>query len=133
MDVGVQNVVEVFANVRSQKSKHEILVLLKKRVFAPVTTISLNVGQVLVAVQFDDNSPRFAEKIHFHRAISVKRDWQFHVESKAIRGIWERLQSAKKKGFARASGPHLAFGIGQKACGSRSRTGWPEEHRPHPG
>lgn len=52
----IQNAVEALADILCQESKHEIAILLKQDVLAPVAPIGVGISQVLCAVQFDDQA-----------------------------------------------------------------------------
>jgi len=50
---GVEDVVEIRANICCQKAQNEIVVLLKQHVLATVATVRIGVGKVLIAVKLD--------------------------------------------------------------------------------
>ena len=50
---GVENGVQFFADVLSQKAQHEVAVFLQQLVLPPVAAIRDRIGQVLSAIEFD--------------------------------------------------------------------------------
>ena len=66
---GVQNIIEALAEVFSQETEHEVTVLLECGILATITPVSLGIGQMLPAVQFDNQVQILAKQIHFHSAL----------------------------------------------------------------
>ena len=52
---GIENQIMVFAHILRQESQHEISVLLQG-IFAPIPAVRFGVGQMLRAVQLDDDA-----------------------------------------------------------------------------
>lgn len=113
---GIENQIKVFAHILRQESQYEISVLLQQRIFAPITAVGFGVGQMLRAVQLDDDARLCAQEIHLHSSQAVKTDRQLHVKAKATLRFRQCFQSAKQERFAGASGPIFT-------CGG-SRWGW---------
>jgi hypothetical protein len=72
---GVQDIVQVLAEVFGKESEDEITVFLECDVLPTVTPVSFGVGQMLRSVQFDYQAQFFAKQIHFHAALCIERDW----------------------------------------------------------
>ena len=53
---GVQNMIEVLARIFRKEPQHEISILLQQGVFPPVTPIGFSIGEMLRAIQFNDNA-----------------------------------------------------------------------------
>ena len=70
---GIQNCVEVLAEVVGEEAEDEVSVCLQEHVFAAVAAVGFS-GEVLRAIEFDDD-PRFGvEEVHFHFADAVEQD-----------------------------------------------------------
>ena len=53
---GIENQIKVFAHILRQESQYEISVLLQQGIFAPIPAVRFGVGQMLRAVQLDDDA-----------------------------------------------------------------------------
>jgi len=52
----VQNLVEPLADVFCQKPQDEVAALLEQRIFAPVASPGVGIGEMLIAVEFNDQA-----------------------------------------------------------------------------
>ena len=111
---GVQDIIQVLAEVFGQEAEHEISMFLERGVLAPVATVSLGISQMLSAIQFDHQASSLAEQIHFHSALCIERDGELRIQAEAAGSGWQRLQAAVEKRFARAARPGHAFGLGDR-------------------
>src|SRR2546422_8338735 len=107
---GIENQIKVFAHILRQESQYEISVLLQQCIFAPIPAVRFGVGQMLRAVQLDDDARLRAQEIHLHSSPAVKTDRQLDVKAKSALRSRQCFQPAKQERFAGASGPIFTFG-----------------------
>src|ERR1039458_1290474 len=69
---GVQEIIQAMAEVFGKEAEHEIPALLECGILAAVTPVGLDIGQMLPAVQFDDQVQVLAKQIHFHSALRIE-------------------------------------------------------------
>ena len=62
----VEHIVEMFADVLSEESQHDVAIFLKQHVLAPVATIGLGISQMLASVNLNRDARFRIKKIHFH-------------------------------------------------------------------
>jgi hypothetical protein len=117
---GVKNMVQVFAGILGKESQNEISMLLQQGIFPPVPPVRLS--HMLRAIQLDDDTSPHAKEVHLHLPITVKRNWQLHVQAKAAGSLGQRLQTTKKKRFTGASGAIFSHGVDAKTRGELPRT-----------
>lgn len=63
---GFQHGVQLSGDVFGQKAQHEVSPFLQGCIFAPVPAVSIEISQVLRAIEFDHQPCGFAENIYFH-------------------------------------------------------------------
>ena len=100
---GIENQIKIFAHILRQESQYEISVLLQQGIFAPIPAVRFGVGQMLRAVQLDDDARLRAQEIHLHSSPAVKTDRQLDVKAKSALRSRQCFQSAKQERFAGAS------------------------------
>jgi hypothetical protein len=70
----IEHGVQFLAHILGKKAQHEIAVLLKQLVLAPIATIRDRIREVLSAIEFD-NKPRVgAQQVDFKCSDAVERD-----------------------------------------------------------
>jgi len=104
--------IETLADILGQEPQHEIAVLLKQGVFTPISTIGLRIDQVLQSVQFYSQARIGIQQIHFHFALSVKRNWQFNVQAELTGGLQQRFQTMIQERLRCTSGTAGPLRIG---------------------
>ena len=62
----VEHMVETLGDIAREESQHKISVLLKQYVFMPVAPVCVRISQVLVSIEFDNDSQVRAQEINFH-------------------------------------------------------------------
>ena len=113
----VKYMVQVFTGILGKKSQNEISILLQQGIFPPVPPVRLGVSHMLRAIQLDHNTSPHAKEVHLHLPITVKRNWQLHVQAKAAGSLGQRLQTTKEKRFTGASGAIFSHGIDARRPG----------------
>jgi len=81
----IQDAIKFPADVFGKESQDEVTVFLEQRVLAPVTSVCLNIRQVLWAIQFDDKPGFRTEEIDLHVTALVELNWQLLIELKSAR------------------------------------------------
>jgi hypothetical protein len=79
---GIQNSIEVLADVFSKKSEDQIAVLLKQGIFATISPVGLRVAQMVATVQFDGDSGRRAKQINLHPTPAIAWNRQLCIQTK---------------------------------------------------
>jgi len=87
----VEHNVQMLTEVRGEKTQYEMPVRLQRRILATVAPPGGLVAQVLVAINFDDQSRRRIQQIHLHFAVLVKGDWQPGVEPEYAGEVRQRF------------------------------------------
>jgi hypothetical protein len=100
----IQNLVEVFAEVGGEETEDEVAVFLEEGVFPAVAAIGCRVVEVLVSIEFEDESEIDAEEIDLHDAAIVEGDGEVLVEAELVFGGGEGLEAFEEKFLAGAAG-----------------------------
>lgn len=108
---------EVSADILGQKPQHEKAVLLEQGILAPVATVSLGVGEMLVSIQFYDHPRLRAQQIGLHIAPPVEGDRQLGIQSESARRVRQRLQPAVQERLCGTPRPIGGFGVGLHGSG----------------
>ena len=109
---GIEDVIEVLAEVFGEEAEDEIPMLLERGILATVATIGGGISQMLTAIQFDDETEFLPEEINFHSALCIKGDGELGVQAEEAGGARQGLQAAVEKCFARAARSVHTFGLG---------------------
>jgi hypothetical protein len=114
---GVKNMVQMVTGILGKESQNEISILLQQGIFPPVPPVRLRVSHMLRAIQLDDDTSPHAKEVHLHLPMTVKRNWQLHVQAKAAGSLGQRLQTTKEKRFTGASGAIFSHGVDARRPG----------------
>ena len=90
---GVENGLQLLADVLSQKAQHEVAVLLQQLVLPPIAAIRDRIGQVLSAIEFDGQVRIRAQQVDFKCAEAVERNRLGHIDTEASARLPQRIQS----------------------------------------
>lgn len=71
---GVEDVIQILAKILGKEAWNEIAVLLEQGVFASIATIGIGIGEVSLAIEFDDEPGLGVEEIDFHHPAAVEWD-----------------------------------------------------------
>ena len=83
----VEHHVQFLADVFSKEPQHQITVLLKQLILAPVAAVRDRVREMLRAVQFDRHARVGAEQVDFQAPRTVEWDRQRHVDVEPTPGF----------------------------------------------
>jgi len=90
---GIQNLVQVLADILCQESQNKVPVLLKRTILSAVTAIGISVREMLCSIQFDHEPILGAEKIDFHSSHPLKRNGKLDIQAKAVSGRRKGLET----------------------------------------
>ena len=97
----VEHHVEFLADVFGEEAQHEISVLLKQLIFAPIAAIGDWIGEMLGAVELHRDTRVGAQQVDFQTRQPVERDRQRMVDGKAALGFLQRFQPPEYTGSVR--------------------------------
>ena len=83
---GVQGGVEALADIGAEEAEDVIAVFLQQGVLAAVAAVRSGVREMLVAVEFQNQSRFDAQEIHFHPAPIIERNRQLGIEPEPALG-----------------------------------------------
>ena len=69
---GIQNLVEILANVLGEKPEDQIAVLLKQGIFSTISPVGVRVAQMLAAVQFNGESGLHTQEVDLHATPTIE-------------------------------------------------------------
>ena len=118
---GVQNLIQMFADILREKTQDEIPVLLEESVLAAIAAVGVCVGQVLCAIEFENQACLGTHEVHFHSAFSIEWDRKFGIQAEATGSFGQGFQSAKEEGFTGGSGTSGSFGVWRKLARSMNK------------
>jgi len=83
LQYGIQDAIEILADILCKKSQNEIAVLLQQSVFPAITPVGFWIGEMLRTIEFQDDTQRLVEEIDLHLTMAIERNWYPKVQLKA--------------------------------------------------
>ena len=114
---GIQHHVQALAEVFGEKAEDEAAVGLQGGVFATVAPPCLGIGEMLTAINLDDEAAARAEKIDLHLSAIIEGNGKHGIEMKPSGKLRRRFQPAKEERLAGAPGARGAFGVRRRSPG----------------
>src|SRR5262249_18030473 len=82
LQYGIQNAIQILADILCKKSQNDIAVLLQQPVFPAIAPVGLWIGETLGAIEFHNDAQRLVEEIDFHLTLTIERNWHPNVQLK---------------------------------------------------
>src|SRR5262245_47814902 len=82
LQYGIQNAIEILADILYKKSQNKIAVLLQQPVFPAIASVGFRIGQMLRAIEFHNDTQRLVEEIDFHLTLPIERNWHANIQLK---------------------------------------------------
>lgn len=95
----IENLIEVKGDVLGQEAQDEISVLLKQGVLSTIAAIGFGIGEVLGAVELEDEVEIFVEEIDLHATGIPERDRKAGIEFKTALCLRQSLEPTEQKGL----------------------------------